>query len=202
MTQLDPQARRARRPPRAGRRRRPGHARAASGRAAAAPRISRRLAVVVAVLAIAITGRRDRGRPADQHRRGGAEHARRHARAGRHRADLHRRHQGRRVPLRARQGAGIEVTDEKGNPAWKGTVEPSVDASKHVNGGCRSLANDGREWQCYIGQAAVDQKIIGAGLPGRVRAGARPGLISDRGQARTVGVRPARSGSDPERGGP
>jgi hypothetical protein len=44
---------------------------------------------------------------------------------------------------------------------WKGTVEASVDASKHVNGGCRSLASDGREWECYIGQAAVDQKIIG-----------------------------------------
>ena len=52
-----------------------------------------------------------------------------------------------------------EVTDAP--TRWKGTVEPSVDASKHVNGGCRSLASDGREWQCYIGQAAVDQKIIG-----------------------------------------
>jgi hypothetical protein len=49
---------------------------------------------------------------------------------------------------------------------WKGTVEPSVDASKHVNGGCRSLARDGREWECYIGQAAVDQEIIGQGLLG------------------------------------
>ena len=49
---------------------------------------------------------------------------------------------------------------------WKGTVEPSVDSSKHVNGGCRSLASDGREWQCYIGQAAVDQKIIGSQLLG------------------------------------
>ena len=38
--------------------------------------------------------------------------------------------------------------------------------SKHVNGGCRSLANDGREWECYIGQAAVDQKIIGQGFLG------------------------------------
>jgi hypothetical protein len=54
-----------------------------------------------------------------------------------------------------------EVTDSQGNPAWKGTVEPSADASKHVNGGCRSLASDGKEWECYIGQAAVDQKIIG-----------------------------------------
>jgi hypothetical protein len=44
---------------------------------------------------------------------------------------------------------------------WKGTVEPTVDATKHVNGGCRSLTSDGRRWRCYIGQAAVDQQIIG-----------------------------------------
>jgi hypothetical protein len=57
---------------------------------------------------------------------------------------------------------------------WKGTVEPSVDASKHVNGGCRSLTSDGREWQCYIGQAAVDQKIIGQGFLGEDAPG--PGV--------------------------
>jgi hypothetical protein len=49
----------------------------------------------------------------------------------------------------------------------KGTVEPTVDAAKHVNGGCRSLRSDGREWECYIGRAAVDQKIIGAGFLGQ-----------------------------------
>ena len=59
-----------------------------------------------------------------------------------------------------------EVTDAMGNPAWKGTVEPSVDSTKHVNGGCRSLAQDGREWECYIGQAAVDQSIIGQQMLG------------------------------------
>jgi hypothetical protein len=48
----------------------------------------------------------------------------------------------------------------------KGTVEPTVDATKHVNGGCRSLRSDGREWQCYIGQAAVDQRIVSAGFLG------------------------------------
>jgi hypothetical protein len=48
----------------------------------------------------------------------------------------------------------------------RGTVEPTVDASKHVNGGCRSLRSDGREWQCYIGRAAVEQQIIGAGFLG------------------------------------
>jgi hypothetical protein len=44
---------------------------------------------------------------------------------------------------------------------WKGTVEPTVDATRHVNGGCRSLTSDGREWRCYLGQAAVDRQIIG-----------------------------------------
>ena len=48
----------------------------------------------------------------------------------------------------------------------KGTVEPTVDATKHVNGGCRSVRADGREWRCYIGQAAVEQQIIGPDLLG------------------------------------
>jgi hypothetical protein len=48
----------------------------------------------------------------------------------------------------------------------KGTVEPTVDETKHVNGGCRSLNSDGRTWRCYIGQAAVEQKIIGPGFLG------------------------------------
>jgi hypothetical protein len=43
---------------------------------------------------------------------------------------------------------------------WKGTVEATVDATKHVNGGCRALRSDGREWECYIGQAAVDEQIV------------------------------------------
>ena len=42
-----------------------------------------------------------------------------------------------------------------------GTVEPTVDASRHVNGGCRSLDADGRRWDCFIGRAAIDQRIIG-----------------------------------------
>jgi hypothetical protein len=49
---------------------------------------------------------------------------------------------------------------------WNGTVEPTVDATKHVNGGCRSLNSAGTSWQCYIGQAAVDHQIIGAGFLG------------------------------------
>ncbi|MFL6016402.1 MAG: hypothetical protein ACJ74V_02570 [Gaiellaceae bacterium] len=49
---------------------------------------------------------------------------------------------------------------------WKGTVEPSVDESKHVNGGCRSLRSDGLEWECYLGRTAVEQRTIGAGFLG------------------------------------
>ena len=49
---------------------------------------------------------------------------------------------------------------------WKGTVEPTLEATKHVNGGCRALTSDGREWRCYVGQAAVDQQIIGEGFLG------------------------------------
>ena len=49
---------------------------------------------------------------------------------------------------------------------WKGTVEPTVDDTKHVNGGCRSLQSDGRRWHCYLGEEAVRQRIIGAGFLG------------------------------------
>jgi hypothetical protein len=49
---------------------------------------------------------------------------------------------------------------------WKGTVEPTVDATKHVNGGCRSLTSYGTEWECYIGQTAVEQQIIEQSLLG------------------------------------
>jgi hypothetical protein len=49
---------------------------------------------------------------------------------------------------------------------WQGTVEPTVDATKHVNGGCRSLNSAGTEWECYLGRAAVDQQIIGASFLG------------------------------------
>lgn len=50
--------------------------------------------------------------------------------------------------------------------AWKGTVEPTVDAGKRVNGGCRSLNAAGTHWRCYVGEEAVRQQIIGAGFLG------------------------------------
>jgi len=57
---------------------------------------------------------------------------------------------------------------------WTGTVEPTVDRSKHVNGGCRSLVSDGTVWQCYLGQEAVRQQIISSGFLGQVSEG--PGV--------------------------
>jgi hypothetical protein len=43
---------------------------------------------------------------------------------------------------------------------FKGTVEPTVDASHHINGGCRAINAEGSEWFCYLGQAAIKQKIV------------------------------------------
>ena len=57
---------------------------------------------------------------------------------------------------------------------WKGTVEPTVDGTKHVNGGCRSLNDAGTDWECYIGEAAGSQQIIGHGFLGQTSEG--PGV--------------------------
>jgi hypothetical protein len=54
---------------------------------------------------------------------------------------------------------------------YMGTVYETVDATQHVNGGCRSLRSDGLEWQCYIGQAAVDQQIISQDFLGEIQTG-------------------------------
>jgi hypothetical protein len=52
--------------------------------------------------------------------------------------------------------------------AVSGTVYQTVDKTQHVNGGCCSLNSEGTEWECYIGQAAVDQQIISQGFLGHV----------------------------------
>jgi hypothetical protein len=49
----------------------------------------------------------------------------------------------------------------------QGTVEPTVDATKHVNGGCRALDADATSWECYLGQAAVAEQIISSGFLGQ-----------------------------------
>jgi hypothetical protein len=57
---------------------------------------------------------------------------------------------------------GPEISD------YKGTVYQTVDSTHHVNGGCRSLASDGLTWECYLGQKAVDEQIIGQSFLGQV----------------------------------
>jgi hypothetical protein len=52
---------------------------------------------------------------------------------------------------------------------WLGTVYETVDSTQHVNGGCRSLSRDGREWQCYIGQRAVEEMIISQDFLGEIQ---------------------------------
>jgi len=51
----------------------------------------------------------------------------------------------------------------------KGTVYETVDSTQHVNGGCRSLNAAGTEWECYIGEEAVKQRIISQGFLGEVQ---------------------------------
>jgi hypothetical protein len=68
----------------------------------------------------------------------------------------------------------VEGTDSAGNPIYKGVVEPTVDANHKVNGGCRGLTTDGLQWQCYIGQKAVDEQIVGPGFLGETVSG--PGV--------------------------
>ena len=73
----------------------------------------------------------------------------------------------------SKPGAGQSSSADATSPAqlaamnWTGTVEPTVDATKHVNGGCRSQNSAGTDWECYIGQAAVQQGIISAGFLGQ-----------------------------------
>jgi len=56
-----------------------------------------------------------------------------------------------------------EITD------FKGTAYQTVDATQHVNGGCRGLTSDGLEWECWIGEAAVAHRIISPGFLGEVQ---------------------------------
>jgi hypothetical protein len=61
---------------------------------------------------------------------------------------------------------GKAPTGELEPGAWKGTVEPTVDATKHVNGGCRALDGAGTVWRCYLGAEAVHQGIIANSMLG------------------------------------
>lgn len=43
---------------------------------------------------------------------------------------------------------------------WRGAVEPTVDDTKRVNGGCRSQNAEGTHWLCYLGEESVRHGIL------------------------------------------
>ena len=54
---------------------------------------------------------------------------------------------------------------------WRGAVEPTVDETRHVNGGCRSQNAEGTLWLCYLGDESVRQGIL---MPSALRQGPLP----------------------------
>ena len=81
-----------------------------------------------------------------------------------------------RAGVEYRCALGAAPTDEGGPAAgqWLRTVEPSVGPDHRIDGGCRALNGDGTEWECYLGEAAVRQQIIGQGFLGQRSLG--PGV--------------------------
>jgi hypothetical protein len=57
---------------------------------------------------------------------------------------------------------------------FKGTVEPTVNAAHRIDGGCRAISPDGVRWECYVGKAAVTERILGPGTLGQYVSG--PGV--------------------------
>jgi hypothetical protein len=58
---------------------------------------------------------------------------------------------------------------------FKGTVEPTLDASHRINGGCRAITGDGKQWDCDLGQVAVKERIV-SGVGGKPVPGGGPGV--------------------------
>ena len=57
---------------------------------------------------------------------------------------------------------------------FKGTVEPTVNSAHRIDGGCRATSPDGARWECYLGQAAIKEGILGHGSLGEYVPG--PGV--------------------------
>ena len=43
---------------------------------------------------------------------------------------------------------------------YAGTIQPIVDASHSIAGGCRAVGDDGLTWTCFVGQRAVAEGLI------------------------------------------
>jgi hypothetical protein len=64
----------------------------------------------------------------------------------------------------------FEILDD-----YTGTLEPFIDSSSLVAGGCISNTADGLDWTCYAGQLAVDKGVIGQELLGQHQNGPSQG---------------------------
>jgi hypothetical protein len=51
--------------------------------------------------------------------------------------------------------------------SYRGAKMPSVDSTKHIDGGCVGRSDDGLIWDCYLGQAAVRESIVSADFLGQ-----------------------------------
>jgi hypothetical protein len=54
---------------------------------------------------------------------------------------------------------------------WRGHVVATVDASDHVDGGCRAVNVAGTRWHCFLGAAAVHHDLLAPGSLGDYRPG-------------------------------
>lgn len=64
--------------------------------------------------------------------------------------------------LQAYDAALVAGTDGIGTGQFTGVVVPIVGADDRIDGGCRSTDGNGTQWDCYLGQAAVNQQIVTA----------------------------------------
>jgi hypothetical protein len=51
--------------------------------------------------------------------------------------------------------------------SYRGVKMESVDSTKHVDGGCVATSDDGRIWECYLGDEAVRRGLIGKDFLGQ-----------------------------------
>lgn len=51
--------------------------------------------------------------------------------------------------------------------SYRGAKMPSVDPQRRVDGGCVATSDDGREWQCFLGDLAVEHGIVDSEVLGQ-----------------------------------
>jgi hypothetical protein len=51
--------------------------------------------------------------------------------------------------------------------SWIGTKMASVNAERRVDGGCVAVSDDGRAWDCYLGDLAIKRGIVDSSVLGQ-----------------------------------